>query len=145
MQSIILPHCWVCGGKDGKNDHHVIPQAYGGVDGPQVTLCATHHTFIHTVALKPKYEREHLVLQHTNISERQKKLSTLVELIAKARAATKGMEKPMMVQHKFNKERSRKLKDLKYILGRKSIADTLDACIDLLHEQSTQLKTQRKI
>jgi hypothetical protein len=145
LKSIILPHCWICQGKDGLNDHHVIPQAYGGVDGPQVTLCATHHTLIHAVALKVKAIRDHLIITHTSNKEQQGKLSQLIELIARARAATKSMEKPMMVQHKFNKERSRKLKDLKYLLGRKSIADTLDACIDTLHDQSTQLKTQRKI
>lgn len=143
MQSIILDCCWVCSGKDGLNDHHVIPQAYGGVDGPQVTLCATHHTFIHTVALKKPSIREHMIREHTNLADCQHKLTTLVELIAKARAATKGMEKPMMVQHKFNTERSRKLKELKYLLGRSSIASTLDACVDLLHDQCTQLKNQK--
>lgn len=30
--------------------HHVIPRAYGGVDGPQVSLCDKHHTMLHKIA-----------------------------------------------------------------------------------------------
>lgn len=140
MRSIILSHCWVCPSKDGLNDHHVVPQAYGGVNGPQVTLCATHHTFIHAVALKPLAQRESMVLEHTQKPDQQSKLLQLTDLIARARAATKGMEKPMMVQHKFNKERSRKLKELKHLLGRNSIPATLEQCVDLVYDQCTQLK-----
>ena len=32
--------------------HHVIPQAYGGRDGPTVELCADHHNMIHAAAVK---------------------------------------------------------------------------------------------
>jgi hypothetical protein len=35
-----------------KEDHHVIPVAYGGRDGPQVRLCSSHHTALHTIALR---------------------------------------------------------------------------------------------
>lgn len=140
MRSIILNHCWVCPSKDGLNDHHVVPQAYGGEHGPQVTLCATHHTFIHSIALRPLAERGPAVVEHTSNPDQQAKLSQLIDLIAKARAATKGMEKPMMVQHKFNKERSRKLKELKHLLGCSSIHATLERCVDTIYDQCTQLK-----
>lgn len=140
MKSIILPHCWVCPSKDGLNDHHVIPQAYGGVNGPQVTLCATHHTFIHAVALRPVAQREPAVMEHTQNLEQRGKLLQLIELIARAKAATKGMERPMMVQQKFNKERSRKLRELKHLLGQSSIQATLEACVDRIYDQCTQLK-----
>lgn len=140
MKSIILDHCWVCPSKDGLNDHHVIPQAYGGEHGPQVTVCATHHTFIHAVAVRPLAERQPAVMEHTQNPDQRNKLLQLIELIARARAATKGMEKPMMVQHKFNTERSRKLRELKHLLGRSSIAATLEQCVDTMYDQCTQLK-----
>ncbi len=53
---IFRPHCWVCRKKFDhqrlKEDHHIIPCAYGGVDGPQVRLCSSHHTALHTIALR---------------------------------------------------------------------------------------------
>lgn len=139
MQSIILPHCWICTKRQGLNDHHVIPQAYGGVDGPQVTLCASHHTQVHTVALKNPANWD-VALREDHSPEQVAKLQELVRLIAKARKATAHMERPMMVQHKFNKDRSLKLKELKYLLGKSSIANTLDALVDTVYAQCTQLK-----
>lgn len=34
------------------HEHHVIPQANGGTNGPTVMLCAEHHNMIHKVAVK---------------------------------------------------------------------------------------------
>lgn len=56
-----LSFCWICqntlsdsGGEPHyvRNQHHVIPQAYGGVDGPQVSLCSSHHDLLHFIALR---------------------------------------------------------------------------------------------
>lgn len=33
-----------------REEHHVIPQAYGGVDGPTVSVCLHHHDLLHKVA-----------------------------------------------------------------------------------------------
>ena len=145
MQSILLPYCWVCGDKTGLNDHHVVPQAYGGRDGPQVTLCASHHTFIHTVALKPRARREHLIIEHVEgDEERQSKLTQLTEVIARARAATRSVEKPMLIQHKLNVERGRKLRELKTLLGKSSLMAALEECVDLVYAQATQLNKTNK-
>lgn len=54
-----LEICWICrnrlldGGGDPiylRNEHHVIPRAYGGADGPTVSLDAAHHDLLHLVA-----------------------------------------------------------------------------------------------
>lgn len=64
-RTIVGPQCWVCKRKFDHGllheDHHVIPCAYGGRDGPQVRICSPHHTALHTIALrlytgKPYYE-----------------------------------------------------------------------------------------
>jgi hypothetical protein len=53
--------CWICrklladsGGDPHtiRHEHHIVPRAYGGTDGPTVTLCTGHHTLMHNVALK---------------------------------------------------------------------------------------------
>lgn len=46
-------HCWVCeeifdnNPNVSRHDHHIIPRAFGGVDGPQVSLCNAHHDLLH--------------------------------------------------------------------------------------------------
>lgn len=56
-KSIQLDCCWVCGtkflrsgGQAIEESHHIIPRAYGGEDGPEVTLCETHHGILHRIA-----------------------------------------------------------------------------------------------
>ena len=54
--------CWICnktlakyGGGDPsllQNIHHVIPRAYGGADGPTVSLDTAHHDLLHLVAVR---------------------------------------------------------------------------------------------
>lgn len=57
--------CWVCGarlntadppGTASCEDHHVVPRAYGGLNGPVVSLCASCHSKLHALALhSPPY------------------------------------------------------------------------------------------
>ena len=56
-----LDYCWVCqqllsdrGGLPHfvRNSHHIIPQAFGGKNGPTVTLDSSHHDLLHAVALR---------------------------------------------------------------------------------------------
>lgn len=141
MQSIILNFCWVCGERDGIHDHHVIPQAYGGVNGPQVTVCATHHTMIHTLALRANNEQwQHPLIEHTDSVQKRYKLNTLIGLIHKARMATSNTVKPIQLSQKLDIERSKKLRELKFLLGRSSISATLDACIDSAYSAASGLK-----
>ena len=32
------------------HDHHVIPRAFGGLNGPQVRICSPHHNLLHALA-----------------------------------------------------------------------------------------------
>jgi hypothetical protein len=59
--------CWVCDRPFTNNllfeDHHVIPRAFGGTNGPQVRLCSDHHSLLHKIAdrLVPQKQAD---LQH---------------------------------------------------------------------------------
>jgi hypothetical protein len=53
------PACWCCGQpfatQEGiqlvqPNEHHVVPRACGGTDGPTVSLSSDHHELLHRVA-----------------------------------------------------------------------------------------------
>lgn len=53
IHSYLHDHCWVCRANFANNayskrhDHHIIPRAFGGTDGPQVSLCNAHHSLLH--------------------------------------------------------------------------------------------------
>jgi hypothetical protein len=71
MDSIVLPHCWVCEkrftdasppGPANKEIHHIIPRQAGGSDGPTVTICDGHHAALHKIALRMKSGKPHFDL-----------------------------------------------------------------------------------
>lgn len=51
-ETLKLDHCWICGNKSSLEEHHIIPSAYGGRNGPTITLCAICHSAIHSAAQK---------------------------------------------------------------------------------------------
>lgn len=67
LTTVVQDSCWVCnrkfidsGGTDPsviRNQHHVVPQAAGGKDGPTVSLCSAHHDLLHWVAEKASSHR----------------------------------------------------------------------------------------
>lgn len=53
-----LPHCYVCevkftdsGGPLKRHEHHIVPRAYGGSNGPLCSVCTNHHNLLHELAL----------------------------------------------------------------------------------------------
>lgn len=82
--TIDQPTCWVCGklffpeGPDPsviRNDHHVIPRALGGADGPTVPLCSADHDLLHLVAQKVvscKMQEAHALLNRVPPAQRER-------------------------------------------------------------------------
>lgn len=94
--TILLDHCWVCGSHVGLNEHHVVPQSCGGTHGPTVTLCAAHHSEIHTEAYHLPYKRK-----FSGPPQHQVKLSYLADVIHTAFTAVAGQTKPVLKTFKF--------------------------------------------
>lgn len=68
-KTLCLDHCWVCkahftdsGGKENRHEHHLVPSAYGGRDGPTVSLCDGHHNKLHRIAECLMRNKPHFVL-----------------------------------------------------------------------------------
>ncbi len=88
-----LSRCWICHqlfGQDvHRHTHHIIPQAYGGVDGPVVDVCDSHHASLHKIALrligsKPYFD---LLTRDPKIDQRLLWLASRVQV---AEAATRN-------------------------------------------------------
>lgn len=92
-EHVFLPHCWVCQTKFGpsmkEERHHLIPRAYGGVDGPQVSLCDSHHTALHNIALRLYAARTFTDLL-THDREQDAKLIYLAKVVYDARMLTEN-------------------------------------------------------
>ncbi|QDH83480.1 endonuclease [Achromobacter phage Motura] len=99
--TITLPHCWVCGarfndlpdnpGSAMREEHHVVPRAAGGADGPTVSLCETHHQMLHKVSAgkEPRRYLFHPLIQALPSKEQQQKVVYLATVAHNAFAATK--------------------------------------------------------
>lgn len=57
---------WCCRLKWGsscvKHEHHVVPRAFGGSDGPVVCICTSHHDLLHRVARLMVSETDYAML-----------------------------------------------------------------------------------
>lgn len=89
--------CWVCesrfietGGSANREIHHIIPVAYGGVNGPTVDLCDTHHSCLHKLALAVRAGKPYYHIFGTDDEGMRKKLMWLASQVNSAQAATLG-------------------------------------------------------
>ncbi len=83
--------CWVCKTPFGPSvkceEHHIIPRAYGGTDGPLVSLCDSHHSMVHEIALK-LWTRKSFNQLLDNNSEVNERLLYLANVAYNSRVAT---------------------------------------------------------
>lgn len=133
----LLNHCWVCGRIFShslkQEDHHVIPRAYGGTDGPQVSLCSDHHTALHEIALKLWTKKPYFHLL-TREPEQDKKLMYLATVAYNARVATdKDPNKRRLILYMPSKATMDKIDRLKSLHGTRMSRETvLNLAIDTL-------------
>lgn len=73
-----------------REEHHIIPEAYGGTDGPLVSLCDTHHTTIHKMATALKKGKNPSHLLGTTNPEQVRKLMWLATRIQEAEERTRN-------------------------------------------------------
>lgn len=97
--TIQLPHCWVCGGRFvdsqppgqlNREEHHIIPRAAGGVDGPTVSLCDRHHTALHRTAECLKSKKPYHMYLQGDAPDAQRKVLFLATRAFNAFEATKN-------------------------------------------------------
>lgn len=144
IESKVLDHCWVCGlrftdvvppGPASREEHHLVPQAYGGTDGPTVSLCANHHSALHTIAVhmksgKPYYE---IIGGHDTIQ--QAKLLKLAEIVYNSEQATRNdPNKKVLVSLTLTKQQDLMIQRLKKVYPQaKGRADILQLALQALY------------
>lgn len=96
-QSVILPHCFICGvrfvgegGTEQRHDHHVYPRAYGGTDGPEVSICDAHHSAVHRIGECLIREKPHHQFLRGEPQPQVQKLMYLADCIRQIYLAVKN-------------------------------------------------------
>ena len=126
--------CWVCGQTGGTHLHHVVPQAYGGRDGPQVSICGKCHTQVHSDGLKD----EPLDYSHTP-QPYQMRMEYLVDVIKRARITHKHLitigkvKKEIKITVELNEKQIMMLETIKRITQAKSNKEALQNALSLAY------------
>ena len=129
-----LNHCWVCDDVSSLHEHHIIPQAYGGVDGPTVTLCATCHNGVHHVA----DGRVDMRPSTWATQYRNSKGDWLVNAIIKARIlASTSDNKQAKVILDLSANEAKMLDQISQAMGSTSRVKTLKTLIHQTHQRLT--------
>lgn len=129
-----LNHCWVCDDVSSLHEHHIIPQAYGGVDGPTVTLCATCHNGVHHVA----DGRADMRPSSWVTPERNRKGTWLSDTIVKARVlASTSDNKQAKVILELSANETKMLDQITQAIGSTSRVKTLKELIHKMHQRLT--------
>lgn len=141
-RSIVLQHCWVCearfigdGGTETREDHHIIPRAYGGVDGPTVTLCDSHHSKTHSIALKLIHNKPYFALLNGESKPRIQKLLYMANCIRNAELAMRNdPNKSAAAMVVLDARRKKMIDDLKTVYpNAKSREAILLVALEMLH------------
>lgn len=134
MKTIKLEHCWVCDSPSSLHEHHMIPQAYGGTDGPTVTLCASCHNGVHHVA----DGREDMKPSYWVTQQQQGKGAYLVKIIQQSRiVSSKSANKRVIVTLELTAEQAKMLDRLKAVLGKSGRVSTLITLINQAYQRLT--------
>lgn len=91
--TLLLDYCFVCGvrfktslppGPANRENHHIFPRNAGGTDGPEVSLCSTHHALAHKIAHRLHSKKNIVDLMAGELPTSQKKLMWLATKIVEA-------------------------------------------------------------
>lgn len=130
--------CYVCGTLSSLEMHHMIPCAYGGTDGPQISLCAIDHALVHGASFKLGKERlpQMIVDRARELSPQQARIAIPVALylawvIRRSTEFTKDdPNKKVKFQATIKRETSRRLKELTDHWGLDSKTATLELLVN---------------
>lgn len=143
-----MQYCWVCGvrfndlttnpGPANREEHHIIPRAYGGSDGPVVSLCDSHHTALHKMAVALASGKPYFQHLNGHSRDQQNKLLFLATRVRDAEAATRNdPNKKASVVLSLDAATASKLDALKKVYPQaRSRAGVIKVAIDVLYNRT---------
>lgn len=136
--------CWCCPETNSIEEHHIIPQSYGGVNGPTAYVCAVCHGAVHDIAtalysdtMPPDREiiqalKRDLVKANICLTN----VFILVKMILAARLAVlDDPNKSVVFMDRFPSATRRQLKDLRRVYPKLSQQKIVRLAIEQLHKK----------
>jgi hypothetical protein len=146
VNSLKLNYCWVCqkkftafGGEPNFfcHEHHLVPRAYGGIEGPTYSLCSPHHTALHQIALRLDRHKSYSDLLSGN-NKLDKKLLWLASIVVNAKKlTTNDPNKPVVLTFVARGLSKKRLKELKKVY-KLSYNNIMEMAIKTLHSKHFQ-------
>lgn len=147
MKSQLLDHCYVCGvrfvtanppGTANEEVHHVVPRAFGGTDGPLVSLCDSCHSKVHKLANMLLFGRTDFSLLEGLDNDSRKRLYYLANVIVRAqKLAENDPNKRTLISFKISGEDAQKLDFLKRVLNVTSREQVYNLALESLFNKFT--------
>lgn len=138
MESYLQDNCWVCQkaftASLKREDHHIIPRAYGGIDGPLVSLCDSHHTAVHDIAghLYLRKSFNHLLDSDADKNERLLYLAT-VAYNARVMIEKDPNRQKVIILQNLKGDVHKKLENLKKVYPKFSNSKLIELAITRLY------------
>lgn len=119
----------------------MVPRAYGGADGPQISLCDSHHNMMHKIALA-LITKSNYFKYLSGSKEQDKRSLYLAATIQKSHALySKDPNKRITVVSSFSSEEMKTIAALKKVLGLKSQSSVVRHAVQLLAARTFLPKT----
>lgn len=115
--------CWIDALRlSSLHDHHVIPRAYGGSDGPRVMICNSCHEAIHDAAEKnltaEQYSIQKAAKKCWNKPEDLYRANHLIKIIQEAKQmASKSSNKTVLISVRLSAKENQILSDFAKLNG----------------------------
>ena len=137
--TLFLDKCWVCGRlfdhSTKEEKHHIVPKAYGGVNGPQVSLCDSHHQALHNIGIR-MYAKKPFNDLLTPYKDQNQKLIWLGSVACNARIATeRDPNKQRVLVLNPSGDTFNKLKKLKPIFHQASRERIIEIAVAQLYDR----------
>ena len=124
------------GGSTPGHSHHIIPQAFGGANGPTVDLCTADHNLLHAIGLRMTAGKPYADLTIGLGSKRKSAILWLASKVALAYEATQDdPNKRVQLNMVVSAKKAGKLDELMKIFNVSSRQAALERLIDEAHRR----------
>lgn len=144
QKTLVTDFCWVCNhrfrtstppGLANREDHHIVPRNAGGSDGPQVSLCDTHHAVVHKIASKAKSKQDFSVFVAGEPEAHRQKLLWLASIIVRAeKTVDEDPNKHFSSPVRLSTQETLMIRRLQGVYPKKSRSDLLKMGLHVLYK-----------
>lgn len=99
-------------------EHHIVPRAFGGVDGPVALLCDSHHAALHKIAIRIKAKKPYIDLIPNATPLMLRRLAWLATAVVRAeKEVGNDPNKQVLLGVKLSRDQQQVVRRLQSVYG----------------------------